>query len=283
VASGCAEGREHDRAGDGGVRGDRQGETRAVAEPGEDLDVAAFLDASDAAAVGDVAGVVGEPVVGEIGLPALVRHLGFEPDVGGLRSFRRIRSDGPGPGEDPVDRRPRQGGCVMVGQVPADGVRTGVQPGLLELLTQPQHQLDGRRGSRPRRRPRRPRSGLERRLPFEAVAGHEPADPALGDPVGAGYLRLRLTREHTSDDKTTLRPVEACAARPIPMTRDTLFRCRETPHSDVLNQDTVSPTLSARLIGAGQRRLHRHSIRGDEPGYPSRVPLPVACGHPSRP
>ncbi len=27
------------------------------------------------------------------------------------------------------------------------------------------------------------------------------------------------------------------------MTCDTLFRCRETPHSDVLNQNTVSPTI----------------------------------------
>jgi hypothetical protein len=27
------------------------------------------------------------------------------------------------------------------------------------------------------------------------------------------------------------------------MTCDTLFRCRETPHSDVLNQHTVIPTV----------------------------------------
>ena len=32
------------------------------------------------------------------------------------------------------------------------------------------------------------------------------------------------------------------ASPAIPMTCDTLFRCRETPHSDVLNQHTVSPT-----------------------------------------
>lgn len=45
----------------------------ATVEPGEDLDVGAFLDASGTAAVADAAGAVGEAVVGEVGLPGLVR------------------------------------------------------------------------------------------------------------------------------------------------------------------------------------------------------------------
>ena len=36
----------------------------------------------------------------------------------------------------------------------------------------------------------------------------------------------------------------------MPMTRDTLCRCLETPHSDVLNQDTISRTeVMAQDIG----------------------------------
>ncbi|GAC1610599.1 MAG: hypothetical protein NVS3B26_18240 [Mycobacteriales bacterium] len=64
--SGCAERRQHERAGDRGVGGDGQGVAGAVIEPGQDLDVGAFLDASDAAAVADAAGAVVEAVVGEV-------------------------------------------------------------------------------------------------------------------------------------------------------------------------------------------------------------------------
>jgi hypothetical protein len=35
----------------------------------------------------------GEPVVGEVGLPGLVRHRGLEPDVGRLRLLLRLRDD----------------------------------------------------------------------------------------------------------------------------------------------------------------------------------------------
>ena len=65
-------------------------------------------------------------------------------------------------------------------------------------------------------------------LALEPVAGHELADPALGDAVGTGYLGLGLAGQDSGDDKTT--------------TCDTLCRCRETPHSDVLNQDTAPAT-----------------------------------------
>ena len=37
--------------------------------------------------------------MGEVGLPGLVRLVGFEPDVAGLRSFGRIWRDGAGPDE----------------------------------------------------------------------------------------------------------------------------------------------------------------------------------------
>ena len=95
--NGCAEGREHDRAGDRPVRGDRQGVAGAVVQPREDLDVGAFLEAPDAPAVGDMAGAVGEAVVGEVGLPGLVRLGGFEPDVGVLRSLLGLGVKAPAP------------------------------------------------------------------------------------------------------------------------------------------------------------------------------------------
>jgi hypothetical protein len=69
-------------AGDGPVCGDVQGVAGAVVEPGDDLHV-----------VAGSAVVVGESVVGEVGLPGLVRHPGFEPDVGGLRALLRFGDD----------------------------------------------------------------------------------------------------------------------------------------------------------------------------------------------
>ena len=67
LGSGFAEGGQHDRAGDPGVGGDVQGVAGVVVEPGEDLDTSVPS---------------GEPVVGEVGLPGLVRLVGLEPDVG---------------------------------------------------------------------------------------------------------------------------------------------------------------------------------------------------------
>ena len=54
--AGLAEDVDHDRAGDPGVGGDRQGVAGVVIDPAQDLDV----------------GAVGEAGVGEVGLPALV-------------------------------------------------------------------------------------------------------------------------------------------------------------------------------------------------------------------
>jgi hypothetical protein len=74
---GGAELGQHDRTGDAAVRGDPQGVPGVVIQPGQDL----------------AAGPVGERVVGEVGLPALVRQLGGEPQVKRLRPLGRIRGD----------------------------------------------------------------------------------------------------------------------------------------------------------------------------------------------
>jgi hypothetical protein len=90
-------------SGDGPVGGDRECVAGVVVEPGEDLDV----------------GPVGEAVVGEVGLPGLVRLLGLEADVGGASvSSSALR---------PRDRRGARSGrswlatrdVVVVFEVPA--------------------------------------------------------------------------------------------------------------------------------------------------------------------
>jgi hypothetical protein len=89
LRAGGAEGLQDGGAGDPGVGGDGQGAAGVVAEPGQDLGV----------------GPAGERVVGEVGLPALVRHLGGEPDVGRFRPFPRFGEDQAARGQVPADRR----------------------------------------------------------------------------------------------------------------------------------------------------------------------------------
>jgi hypothetical protein len=67
--------------------GDGQDVAGVVAGPGQDLG----------------AGAAGEGVVGEAGLPALVRHVRLEPDAGRLRPPGRVRGDQPGAGQVTAD------------------------------------------------------------------------------------------------------------------------------------------------------------------------------------
>ena len=71
---GSLEGSQDDRAGDPVVSGQAQREPGVVIEPGQDLG----------------AGAVREGVVGEVCLPALVRLVGLEPDVGGPGPLLRL-------------------------------------------------------------------------------------------------------------------------------------------------------------------------------------------------
>jgi len=124
-ASGLPEGGQHDGAGDPGVRGDVQRQPGVVVEPGDDLGV----------------GAGGQPVVGEVRLPGLVGLFGGEADEGGLGPLRRLGGYRASPGEDPVDGGAGEGELVAVGQVPADGVRAGIKPGIGQLFAQSQDQL----------------------------------------------------------------------------------------------------------------------------------------------
>jgi hypothetical protein len=108
----------------------------------------------------------------------------------------------------------------MVVQVPGDGMRPVIEAFAGEFRAQFDDQID--RGLRqpgwlgvwtsgPR---------LERGLTLAAIAGHQPADPALGDPVLAGHSRLATALDDDSgNDQASLRH------------QPTVGR---SPHSDVL-------------------------------------------------
>jgi hypothetical protein len=98
------------------VGGHVQDVAAVVVQPGQDLGVTG----------GFVAGA-GERVVGEVGLPALVRQLCLEPLVGGLGALGGLWGDQPEPGQVAADGGHRDVGAVVVGEVPGDGVRPGVQ------------------------------------------------------------------------------------------------------------------------------------------------------------
>jgi len=128
---GFAECGDHDRGGDPPVGVDVEGVAGAVVEPSDDLDLRA------GSAVG-----VGEPVVGEVGLPGLVRHRGFEADVGGLRSLLRLGDHEPGRGQVTADARSRYSVSVVVLEMPGDGLGAGVQTTVGEFLADPHDEVD---------------------------------------------------------------------------------------------------------------------------------------------
>ena len=127
LLAGGAEGQQDGRAGDPVVRGQRERVAGVVVEPGQDLGI----------------GPAGERVVGEVGLPALVGHLGGEPDVGRLRALGRLGGDQALAGQAAADGRRGDLQLVVLLQVPGDGLRPGVQPLAGQLLAQPDDQLDG--------------------------------------------------------------------------------------------------------------------------------------------
>ncbi len=86
---------------------------------------------------------VGETVVGEVGLPALVGHSGLESDVGGLRPLLRLRDHQPESRQVAADRGHGHGDLMMVLQVPRDGVWPGIKASIDQFLAEPDDQFDG--------------------------------------------------------------------------------------------------------------------------------------------
>ncbi len=135
VGDGGAELVEHDRSGDAVVRGEAQGVAGVIVEPAQDLDV-------DAAS---------EAVVGEVGLPSLVGLLGLEAHIARARTLVRLGGDESRTVQIAPDRGGRQRHAMVVREMPADRLRSGVVAGFDE----PTPQLDDHSDNIERRRPRR--------------------------------------------------------------------------------------------------------------------------------
>jgi hypothetical protein len=78
----------------------------------------------------------GEPPVGDVGLPALVRHLGAKAHERAAGSLLRLGNHEPTPRKDPPDRRHRGTGAVALGEVEGDRVGAGVQPFVRQVLAE---------------------------------------------------------------------------------------------------------------------------------------------------
>ena len=111
VSTRLVKGVDNDRAGDTPVDGDGQGAAGAVVEPGDALGL----------------GAVSEPPVGEVGLPHLIRQIGLEPDIGGPGPFFGVGLHEAQIDEAAPDRGRRNGDLVVLLEVPANGVRAGVE------------------------------------------------------------------------------------------------------------------------------------------------------------
>jgi hypothetical protein len=138
--------------------------------------------------------------VGEVGLPAFVGLFGGESDIGRFGTFLRLGGDQAGRVQVAVDRVDRHGQAVVVGQVPGDGLRPLVEAFAGQFVAQTDDQID-----RGLRQPggagvRAPRAGVEGGLALGAVAGYQPRDPALGDPLLPGHRRLAAALDDDSGD-----------------------------------------------------------------------------------
>jgi hypothetical protein len=243
LRAGGAEGCQHVGAGDPDMSGDEQGVAGVVVEPGEDLGI----------------GPASERVVGEVGLPALVRQLGGEPDAGRLRAFRGIWGDQAVASQVAADGRRGDLRLVMLLQVPGDGLRPGVQSLPGQFLAQPGDQFDGSRADRRRGGLRPPGPRLERRLALGLLAVNQGVDPGPGDPVSPGRLRDRALFDNDgSNDKPGLRhpgSVQPAPSQPREARRN-CPRCLETPVLHVLKLDTTPATTLATTCENGPGAAH---------------------------
>ncbi len=175
--------------------------------------------------------------MGEVGLPGLVGHGGFEPDVGRLRSLLRLGADQAVCGQLPGHRRRGDRHGVVMPQVPDDGVRACVEALVGQFLAAPDDQVDGGLLDRRRGRLRPPRPRLERGVAFGLVAGLELVDPGPVRAVTAGDLgRCLAVNEQGGEDQACLR--HARASR----TRDCLL-CPETCVAYVLSHHTTATAV----------------------------------------
>jgi hypothetical protein len=95
-------------------------------------------------------GVIGEPVMGDVQLPALVRGVGDEALPAGSGPFVRLWGDKSAGGQDPPDRRHRRDvhvGAVALLQVRGDGGGAGFMAVAVEVFAQGDDLVFDRLGS----------------------------------------------------------------------------------------------------------------------------------------
>src|SRR4249919_2757460 len=129
--------------------------------------------------------------MGDVNLPDLVRQVGDETAPARPRAFVRLREDKPAPGQHPPDRRHGRGGQATLAQVPGDGLRAGVVPGLDQLLAQPDDSVLNLGTDVSRIAAWAARARLERRLTLNPVAGDQLLHPAPRQAVLASNLAPR--------------------------------------------------------------------------------------------
>lgn len=176
------------------VAGEGGGEVGDDGAGGEDLP-GGGADQQPGVVVDDIedlgVGVAGQWPVGDVGLPAFVGLIGFEPSPGRPGTLLRLRGDKAAARQHPPDRRDRRGRLAAVAQVPADRLGARVQALFAEFLTKADDQLLALVGHHPPGGGMWPAGpGLEGTL----TLGEEPADqrpdPQPGKPVVAGDLAL---------------------------------------------------------------------------------------------
>jgi hypothetical protein len=146
---------------------DRQSLAGVVIQPGEDLHM----------------GTGGtrrrhEPIVGEVGLPALVGLIGLEANRGRTWFHLGLRGNQAGLGQIAADGGARHPDSVVVFEVPPDGVRSGIKAGRhqrraeFDDLTNHCRRHSVGRGVWPSG------SGFEGRLSLGAIPSHQLGDPS---------------------------------------------------------------------------------------------------------
>ena len=236
-------------AGHGRVGGQRQDVPGVVVDPGQDLRVPP----------------AGQRVVGEVGLPQLVRLLGREPGPRRPGPLAGLRGHQPGPAPGPVHRRRGDLQPVMGLQVPGDRVRARVQPRPVQLLPQPAISSAASgpiaHGDEAGRRDR----GSNAASPSRLVPGQQLVDPGPGHLVLAGDLPDRALLDNDGGDTRRAFDIPAASghARPQPpATRHTCPLCLETPVLDVLKQDSAARRPELHTLTSERRPAATEAARG---------------------
>ena len=191
-------------------------------------------------------GARGELPVSNVFLPAFVRHLGREPDRGGLRSFLRLGGDEATTRQDPPDRGHRRWCDPATIQVVGDRVGACIQPLVVQFLAKRDDRVFGRIGDPSWVRPGPPGPGQKTGVPFAPVSLDQLVDPLAGKPIVAGHLRLgpsfhQNRRDHQSSQRLRHRSTPWLGCQ----------RCRETPVNYVVKPNT-SATAEVQPVACAQ-------------------------------